>query len=100
MADTTTRAEERCERTELLISSCAHCKPNPEGEWLATMLNAAKPADGVTVVDEMPLGETVPGPAFRAHYSSGRCTTCGEHVVRGEMIQHSGDGRYAHVDCP
>ena len=99
MADTTTRAEERCERTELLISSCAHCKPNPESEWLATALNSVKPADGVLLAEPEEL-EPELGPAFRAHYSSGRCTTCGEHIVRGEMIQHSGDARYTHVDCP
>lgn len=98
MADTTTRADERCEKTELLCSSCAHCKPNPEGEWLAAELGAAKPADGVLLVDEVPAVEL--GPAFRAHYSSGRCTTCGEHIVRGELIQAAAEARYAHVDCP
>lgn len=98
MTDTAT--QERCERTDLLPSQCAHCKPNPEGEWLAAAVLSSAAShmpepDAVAV--ELPSTVST---AFRAHYSTGRCTTCGEHIIRGEVIRHSGESRYAHVECP
>lgn len=103
MTDTTTKREARCERTDLLIGQCAHCRPNPAGEWLASaILSSAfaireREPDNYTTSFRIDVtGET----PFRANFSSGRCTCCSEHIIRGEFIVASGESRYAHVECP
>jgi hypothetical protein len=66
---------ERCERTELLVDQCAHCR-------------------GVT---EPAPARTVLGPWFPAGYP-GWCSGCGQVFGQGDMIRADGCGEYL-ADC-
>lgn len=67
--------DERCERTELLVDQCAHCRghADPAAEALAAERldrHAEDPEDAIRI------------PARFA----GRCPSCGEHIHPGDTI--------------
>lgn len=66
---------ERCERTELLVTDCAHCRnlPDPPTE----------------------RGER--GPWFAARFL-GRCSNCDVYYAPGDDIRADGHGGYL-ADC-
>lgn len=96
MTDTTIRTEERCEKSDLLQSQCAHCRPNPEGEWLAAALGS-QPADD-TAAFRQADDPVLLGPPFKAHYV-GICRHCPAGIHKGDLIQPTDYG-YVHVECP
>jgi hypothetical protein len=96
MADTTAQAEVRCERTDLLVSSCAHCHPNPEGEKLAAALGAFGRQETIVASEPEPAPDS---PGFRAHWP-GWCPRCRTGFAAGEWIRADGHSAYTHVDCP
>jgi len=68
---------ERCERTELLVDQCAHCR-------------------GVT---EPAPARTVLGPWFPAGYP-GWCSGCGQVFGQGDMIRADGCGVLSLAEIP
>lgn len=76
--------EARCEKTDLLVSQCAHCRPAP-------------------VVREVPFGG-VPkiGSNVMIRFTAkfeGQCGECGTHLSAGGEIGRSVDGTYLCRDC-
>lgn len=67
---------ERCERTELLVDQCAHCR-------------------GVT---EPVPARTPYGPRFTAQWP-GFCSCCGDEFASGEKIRADGCGGYLAECC-
>lgn len=82
--------EKRCERTDLLVSMCSHCRGLP---WVAPALDPefdpfnppAPPADHV-------------GAWFTAQYP-GECGNCTAPVIPGDTIRADGRGGYECADC-
>jgi hypothetical protein len=66
-------SDDRCEKTELLVAECAHCRPQPEPE----------PHDI--------------GPVFDGVYR-GECYGCDTHIDPGDKIR-AVDGWYVHEGC-
>jgi hypothetical protein len=74
----------RCEITDLLVESCAHCNGAEERAKAQEQAGEAVPS--------------VPGPWFTARYE-GRCVDCGEDIVPGDTIRSDGSSRYLCADC-
>jgi hypothetical protein len=68
-------SEERCPRTELLVTNCAHCRP----------------------VSNLPLEGHDLGPVFDANFP-GRCVGC-ERPIRPDDPIRACDGEYIHAGC-
>ena len=73
---------ERCERTELIKSQCAHCRP-PEPMFLEALFDAPDDAGTVT---------------FPAGFA-GRCEECDGFFDTGDMICRTADGTYICDEC-
>lgn len=69
--------EPRCERTDLPVSMCAHCRPSP--------------VCGGVAPDER-------GPVFTAEYH-GTCAICDDHISPGDEIARLREGGYACEEC-
>ena len=72
--------EERCERTDLIVSQCAHCRPKPSlddeiAQHRARLLASRRGW-------------------FRAQYF-GRCAGCGDPYVPDTAIRRTPDGYIA-----
>jgi hypothetical protein len=65
--------EERCERTELIVSQCAHCLGHTEPVVDEVELDGRKRADATF------------GPVVEARFP-GRCPWCDETIRAGELI--------------
>lgn len=70
---------ERCERTELFVDQCAHCRGVPPPETLE-------------------LNPYTFGPWFPARYD-GECTECGVDFAAGDEIRSDGFGGWLCGDC-
>jgi predicted RNA-binding Zn-ribbon protein involved in translation (DUF1610 family) len=70
--------ELRCERTELLVEQCAHCRPPVDDQV---------PDEDIEVV-------------WRgiARYD-GQCPGCGGRIREGDPIARTGDNRYVCEEC-
>jgi hypothetical protein len=76
---------ERCERTYLFKSDCAHCRP-------ASNIDPMRSTAGRKVQV---------GDVFSANYFS-RCPECGERITPGDSIvgvTEDDDTRYVHEGC-
>lgn len=69
-------ADTYCERTDLLVSACAHCRGVPD----------IAPRPGVL------------GPLFEARFGGG-CSECGGGIRAGDRIRADGDGGYLCAGC-
>lgn len=72
-----TISEPRCEKTELYVSQCAHCRPTP---------------------DPLVLDSEAVEHRFEAVYS-GHCTICDGPIRAGETIARLTTGGYACTSC-
>lgn len=89
----TTDIDTRCERTELLKSQCACCRPAPaDPDFVAAALADAglSPTDALREPPKPRLEVTA------AHF--GMCSRCRGRIVPGEMIVPDGSSRWVHAD--
>ncbi|WP_372673001.1 hypothetical protein [Amycolatopsis kentuckyensis] len=75
--------EERCERTELFVSQCAHCLGHAESVIDVVDLEGRK--------HDVEDGD---GPTIEAKYP-GRCPNCAEQIQPGDPITLVGGGSSA-----
>lgn len=83
-----TSTEERCDKTDLLKSQCAHCRP------------AAAPnieSSSLTNFGEL-LAKSQQGRWFTANYD-GDCSVCGEDFEQGDDIRADGSGGWQGRYC-
>jgi hypothetical protein len=68
-------AEPRCEKTDLLASQCAHCRPRP------------------------PLDVSAFGPWITASFDGECAGDCGRPLRAGDSIRSDGEGGWLCVHC-
>lgn len=72
-------AEARCDRSDLLVSQCGHCRGYDY-----------YPYDRVDRVDV--------GVVIKAQYA-GKCAQCGKHYPEGTTIGHANDVGWVSMEC-
>lgn len=82
-----TAPAERCERTDLLVSDCAHCRGHQSVE---------EQVQAERVTDREHPG--APGPWFAARWD-GECSGCGDPINVGDTIRADGEGGYELWGC-
>lgn len=98
-------SEERCELTDLLVSSCSHCRPNREMERIVGEMNAPLRPFGAWKGDDLNRGVRGNGLMFRTISEPASmpdtCASCTGRIEAGDPVFSARDGLtgVVHAHC-